>query len=230
MGDPVRYEKTGAIASIHLDDGKANAMSVTWFDALGDALDRAERDAAGALVLCGRAGFFSGGLDLKLLPTLAPGELQTLADRFARTMLRVFALPIPTVAALTGHAIAGGAVLAMACDLRFATSGAFKIQLNEVAIGIPMPTWMALIAASAVPSQHLTGALLLARTFSPDDALGCGLVDGLAASADETIRRAVNAAGPLALLPRAAYAESKRRLRGPVVERALEALAAEARR
>jgi len=122
LSEPIRYEKTDSVARIGLDDGKANAMSVPWFDALGAALDRAEADGAGAIVIAGRAGFFSGGLDLKLLPTLSKDELRHLSESFARVMLRVHGLGIPTVAAVTGHAIAGGAVLAMACDARVLTA------------------------------------------------------------------------------------------------------------
>ena len=120
-------------------------------------------------------------------------------------------------------------MLALACDARFATQGAFKIQLNEVAIGIAMPSWMALIAASAVPSHRLTDLLLHARAFSPDDALASGIVSALGAGPSETEAHALAAAAPLAALNRAAYTESKRRLRTPVVERALEGLAAEGR-
>lgn len=230
MSGPIRYEKTGVLARITLDDGKANAMSVPWFEALGAALDRAEADGAGALVVAGREGFLSGGLDLKVLGGLTPDGVTELARAFARTMLRVFTLPIPAVAAVTGHAIAGGAVLAMACDTRFATAGAYKIQLNEVAIGLPMPTWMAQIAASAVPSQRWTEAMLHARAYPPEEAHAAGIVGGVGASAAEALERAVAAARALPLLDRAAYAESKKRLRAPALERSLAALDAETRR
>jgi enoyl-CoA hydratase len=230
VSDAIRYEKAGALAHITLDDGKANAMSVPWFAELGAALDRAEADGAGALVVAGRTGFFSGGLNLKVLGTLTPDGVAELARAFAHTMLRVFALPIPTVAALTGHAIAGGAVLAMACDARFATSGAFKIQLNEVAIGIPMPTWMAQIASSAVPSHRWTEALLHARPYTPDEAHAAGIVGGVGASPEDALKLADAAASALTLLNRGAYAESKKRLRALSLERALGALDAETRR
>jgi len=227
MGAPIAYERSGPIARIRLDDGKANAMSVPWFEALTAAFDRAEAEGAAAVLLSGRNGFFSGGLDLRLLQTLSPEGLRNLADTLARSVLRVFASSLPTVAAIGGHAIAGGAVLAMACDVRFATVGAYRLQLNEVAIGIPMPTWMAMVAASAVPSHRLSEALLHARAFSPDEALALGIVSALGGQSEETETLAQAAAGALAGLSRAAYAESKRRLRGPVVERALEGLAAE---
>lgn len=229
MSDPIRYEKTDAVARIGLDDGKANAMSVPWFEALGAALDRAEADGAGAIVIAGRAGFFSGGLNLKLLPTLSKDELRHLSESFARVMLRVHGLGIPTVAAVTGHAIAGGAVLAIACDARVLTDGAFKLQLNEVAIGIPMPRWMAFIASSVVPAHLATDALLHARAFSPQEAAALGMASALEATPEATEARAREIAARLALLPRAAYAESKRRLRADGAARALDALREEMR-
>src|SRR5438309_1068196 len=109
MTDRISYAVDGNVARITLDDGKVNAMSLPFFEALGAALDRAEREKPGAVVITGRAGYFSAGLDLKLMPTLAPDELQRMLLSFGRTMLRVFTFPIPTVAALSGHAIAGGA-------------------------------------------------------------------------------------------------------------------------
>src|SRR5437016_5015568 len=154
MTDRISYAVDGNVARITLDDGKVNAMSLPFFEALGAALDRAEREKPGAVVITGRAGYFSAGLDLKLMPTLAPDELQRMLLSFGRTMLRVFTFPIPTVAALSGHAIAGGAMLAFACDLRYAAAGAFRLHLNEVAIGLTLPTWAIVVAQSAVPQPH----------------------------------------------------------------------------
>jgi enoyl-CoA hydratase len=224
VSDPIRYELDGSIANIALDDGKANAMSVPWFEALGAALDRAESDGAAGVLFRGRPGFFSGGLDLKLLGSLSRDGVRALSETFARTMLRVFLLPAPTAAAVTGHAVAGGAALAFACDLRVATAGAFKIQLNEVAIGIPVPAWMALIAENAIPYFRRTEALLHARVYTPADALAAGIVHAVASDAESAVGEALARLAPLGALNRRAYAETKRRLRAEAVERALAAL------
>jgi enoyl-CoA hydratase len=223
----IEYALDGGIARITLDDGKANAMSVPWFAELGAALDRAQADGAGALVVRGRPRFFSGGLDLKLLPSLSPAQLRELSETFARTILRVHGFPVPTVACLTGHAIAGGAVLAFACDARYATDGPFRIQMNEVAIGIPLPSWMLFIGESAIPATARNEFLLHARAYSPAEALARGIVDGLGATAEETERLANERARSLVALNRAAYAESKRRMREAGAARALELLRAE---
>jgi enoyl-CoA hydratase len=209
----IGYELADGIARITLDDGKANAMSTAWFAELGSALDRAQAEGAGALLVRGRPRFFSGGLDLKLLPTLSPAGLRELSESFARAFLRVHTLPIPTVACVTGHAIAGGAVLAFACDARFATEGPFRIQMNEVAIGIPLPSWMLFIAESAIPPTARNEFLLHARAYTPAEALARGAVDGVGSTPEETERLALERAASLLPLNRAAYAESKRRLR-----------------
>src|SRR5437773_10420352 len=112
MADTIRCDVSDNVAQITLDDGKVNAMALAFFAGLNAALDRAEHERPGALVIAGRAGVFSAGLDLKVLPTLAPDALERTMVAFGRTMLRVFTFPIPTVAPATGPAIAAGPILA----------------------------------------------------------------------------------------------------------------------
>src|SRR5437870_13436027 len=145
-------------------------MTLAFFEGLNAVPERAERERPGAVVMAGRAGVFSAGLNLKVLPTLAPEELKRTMVAFGRTMLRVFTFPIPTVAAVTGHAIAGGAMLAFACDLRLMAEGPHRVQLNETAIGLTLPTWAIVIAESAIPLRWRTEAILHARLYSPEDA------------------------------------------------------------
>jgi enoyl-CoA hydratase/carnithine racemase len=223
MTDAIRYAADGPIARITLDDGKVNAMSLPFFEALNAALDAAERDGAKTVILTGRSGMFSAGLNLKVLPTLGPDELRTTLRTFGRTMLRVFTFPIPIVAALGGHAIAGGAMLAYACDVRLMADGAFRLHLNESAIGLPLPTWAILIAQSAVPVRWQAEAILHARAYAPAEALERGLVERVVAP-DRLLDEAAALAAPLAALDTGAYAESKRRLRAPATRWADERL------
>ena len=227
MTDTIAYAVEGNVARITLDDGKLNTMSPGFFAALGAALDRAEREKPGAVVIAGRAGCFSAGLDLKLLPTLPADELQRTLVTFGRTMLRVFTFPIPTVAAVTGHAVAGGALLAFACDLRWVAEGAFRLQMNETAIGLTLPSWAIVIAESAIPVRWRTEALLHARPYSPDEALERALVSGVARPAARLLDDVRAAAAPLAALHQAAYAGSKARLRAMKVRWASELLESE---
>jgi enoyl-CoA hydratase len=137
-------------------------MAAPFFKALNDALDQAERDRPIAVVLAGRPGAFSAGLDLKLLPTLTPPDFRDTILRFGEVMLRVFTFPVPCIAAVTGHAIAGGAFLAFACDERYMADGAFKLHVNEVQRAMPLPTWALAIAQNAIPKRFHTEAILQA--------------------------------------------------------------------
>ena len=227
MPDRICYEASDNIGQITLDDGKVNAMALAFFEGLNAALDRAERERPGAVVIAGRAGCFSAGLDLKLLPTLPPAELARTMVAFGRTMLRVFTFPVPTVAAITGHAIAGGAMLAFACDLRLMAEGPFRLHLNEVAIGLALPTWAITLAHSAIPPRFHTEAVLHARMYSPAEALERHIVHGVARPAERVVEEARAAAAPLAKLDQKAYAISKSRHRAMVVKWAEEQLEAE---
>ena len=218
------YRLQDAVAEIRFDDGKANVMSTSWFRELGDLLDRAEKEEARGVLFRGRAGMFSGGLDMKWLPTLKGDAARELVETFSSTMLRVWGLGIPTAAAIGGHAVAGGCVLASACDMRFAVEGPFRIQMNEVLVGMAMPSWAAVICQSAFPAPHSNDLLLLGRPFSPAEARAIGTLHGLAASEEECAEQARAAARGFAAIGARPYAVSKRRLRGAEIERVTAAL------
>jgi enoyl-CoA hydratase len=222
--EKVTYGIEDGIAQITMDDGKANAMNWRFFEEMGKRMDQAESDGAKALVITGRTGFFSGGLDLKLLPTLSASEMGDFLITFARTMLRVFSFPVPTIAAITGHAIAGGAMLAFACDRRFALDGPYRIQMNETLIGIPLPSWMFLIARSAIPSRWRNEALLHARAYNPNEALERGILDAVAPEANSLAAQVKAATAEMLSLNLPAYAASKKNSRQEEIEHVLDLL------
>jgi enoyl-CoA hydratase len=225
--ETITYAREGDLGFIRMDDGKANAMDAAFFAALDAAMDAAEADAPKAVIFQGRPGFFSGGLNVKTLPGLGPQGLKELHSTFARTMTRAFLLPLPTVAAAEGHAVAGGLILALACDLRFVLDGPFRLQMNEVLIGIGLPSWVLAITGAGIPPKRHVEALLHARAYSPKEAASIGFFDGLVEEGGDVIARAKEAAAGLAALNPGAYALSKRRLRGPAVERAMALRAGE---
>jgi len=222
--EKVTYSIEDGIAQITMDDGKANAMNWEFFEEMGKSMDQAENDGTKVLVITGRPGFFSGGLDLKLLPTLSPTEFGDFATRFARTMLRVFSFPAPTIAASTGHAIAGGAMLTFACDRRFALDGPYRIQMNETLIGIALPSWMFLIASSAIASRWRNEALLHARAYNPNEALERGILDAVAHDAESLAAQVKAATEELLTLNLPAYAASKKNLRQADIGHVLDLL------
>ncbi|MBI2890058.1 MAG: crotonase/enoyl-CoA hydratase family protein [Nitrospirae bacterium] len=207
----IHYELADGIATLRLDDGKANTIESTFIRELNAALDRAEKDAA-AVVIVGRAGFFSAGLDLKVLPTLPPDAMKAFVRSFGAGMLRVWQHPRPVVAAITGHAIAGGAVLALACDRRIGAVGTFKIGLSEVAIGLPLPPYVVAMARQVLPPPAWSGAMLFGELYDPLGAVGKGYLDRMV-PADQVLRQALEEAKRLAALHEHAFAVTKKYLR-----------------
>ena len=220
----IGFERDGECGIIRMDDGKANAMDAAFFAGLDRAMDEAEASGCRGLVFAGRPGFFSGGLNVKTLPTLDPGQLKELHRSFAHTMARAALLPVPTAAACAGHAVAGGFILALACDLRLVEEGPFRLQMNEVLIGIALPSWVLAIIQPVVPPQRHTEVLLHGRAYAPKEAVAAGFFDELATPGSDLVARAKKRLAPLASLDPQAYALSKRRMRGPAIERALALL------
>lgn len=216
----VIVETRERLAVIRMDDGKANAMNPEFFAALNRAFD--EVSDAAAVILMGARSFFSGGLDLPLLAALDRASLEKLYDDLHDTMMRLFLFRAPVVAAVNGHAIAGGCILAFQADLRLMAEGSSKIGLNEIQLGLALPpfvveTFRGRLVPGALERMSAEGPL-----FSPREALAIGLVDEVVAPG-ELESRAVERARQLAAFPPAAFAESKRLLRAPAVLRIAEA-------
>ena len=216
----IRRTVEDGVAVLTMDDGKVNALTVEVFAALDVALDACADDAA--VVLCGRDGVFSAGLDRALLAG-EPADLQRLAVALTRTTMRLWTEPRPVVAAATGHAIAAGTILALACDHVVAAVGDFRWGLNETAIGLVLPEWVVDLARSNLRADRLEGLVLPGRLVDAREALEVGFVDELA-PADDVRARALARAAVLAELPRPVYAANKRRLRGAAARAALAAL------
>lgn len=210
----VSYSLENKIARIDLDDGKANALSLVLLDALSGALDRAEADQAAAVVITGRPGKFSAGFDLGDMMGSA-SQRRRLVEKGALAMLRVYEFPRPIVLAVTGHALAAGAVLLTAADWRVAADSPSKIGLNEVAIGMNLPIFALELARARLSMRHLVDATCHARIYSPAEALDAGYVDAVVPESD-CIATAMAKAAALAGLNNPAYSLTKRLLREPV--------------
>ena len=126
------------VTTLAVDRPPANAMDVALLSELVAALDRISADPPPALVLAGRPGFFSAGADLKAVPAYGPDEQRAMVEGINAMALGVYALPCPVVGAITGHAIAGGMVLAICTDLRVASTEG-RYGLTEVRVGVPYP-------------------------------------------------------------------------------------------
>lgn len=173
---PLSTELTAdGVLVARLDDGRANAIGHPTIDALHEAMDRAEADAT-ALALVGRPGRFSAGFDLEVMRQ-GPAPARALVAAGAELALRLYELPRPVVVGCTGHALAMGAIVLMAADIRVGAAGAFKIGLNEVAIGMPVPLFAVELARDRLCPRHRTAAVNLARIYGPEGAVEAGYLD-----------------------------------------------------
>jgi 3,2-trans-enoyl-CoA isomerase len=199
----------GPVRELRLNRPPANALSCELIVALREAIEGAPAGGSCALVLSGSPGRFSGGLDVPLLLSYDEAKIATLWREFYGLLRSLAVSPIPIAAAITGHAPAGGTVLALFCDYRFMAEGDFKLGLNEVQVGIPLPpVILAALRRLVGPRQAErlgVGGLLV----SPQQALSAGLVDELA-PADEIVNRAVHWCETLLNLPAVAMSNTRK--------------------
>ena len=206
------------IAILRMAHGKANAMSTEFCRSLTAHLEELRGGPARAVVLTGTGRMFSAGVDL---PRLLDGGAPYIRDFLPvlNTMLAtVFAYPKPVVAAINGHAIAGGCVLACAADRRLMAKEGGRIGVTELLVGVPYPAAAMEIMRHATAPQYFERAIFSGATFTPEEAEQRGLVDEVVEPA-HLPGRALSAAMALAALSPEAFALSKRQTRQPCLER-----------
>lgn len=204
------------VALITLDDGKANAINFALMEELNAALDETETNAK-AIVLAGRTGRFSGGFDLGMMGSFTRDDSVRLLDRASELVLRLYGGPVPVVAACTGHAIAMGVFLLMACDTRIGAAGDFKLGANESVTGMTLPVFAVELARDRLSPRHQTRAMIQAFIYDPKGAVEAGYLDMLV-EPDQVVAQAITIAGQLAKLPGHAYAYQKSALRKPALD------------
>jgi enoyl-CoA hydratase len=211
MSSRVQYGIESSVATIALDDGKVNVLSPAMQEEIHSALDNAEKDGAGAVVLAGNQKVFSAGFDLGVLRGDDPdAALGMLAGGFDLS-LRLLSFPRPVVIAVTGPAIAMGSFLVLSGDHRIGGTE-FRIQANEVAIGMTMP-----YAAIEVMKVRLTRSAFqrvnsMAPVFAGAEAVAAGWLDELV-DAGQVLPRAQAVARDAVQLDAGAHAASKLRAR-----------------
>jgi enoyl-CoA hydratase len=202
----IEFDITDGVAVLRLDDGKANALSHALVSEINDAMETASNDAK-AVVIIGRNGMFSGGFDLLELQK-GPDATLALVNRGAEMLNRVFTHPQPVVAGCTGHAIAAGAFLLLACDTRIGGHGKYRIGLNETAIGMALPVFGLELAKARLSRRHLTAAVIQATIYDPEGAVDAGFLDRTT-PVEGLLQAAVDEAARLADFPADAYAANK---------------------
>jgi enoyl-CoA hydratase len=205
------------VTLLRLEGGKANAMSAAVLDQIERLVDGFESGPTRAAVLTGYERYFSAGLALPTLIELDRPAMKRFIERFGQVMLRVFSCARPIVAAINGHAIAGGCVLALQCDWRILVDGEARIGLNETQLGIGLPASVLEPLRLAVPPASMVPIAYEGRLFSPPEALALGLVHELC-GADELLPRATEKARALAAVPSTAVAQVKLGIRRPALD------------
>jgi enoyl-CoA hydratase len=214
MTDLVSYAFADGVATLTMDDGKANAMGPAMQAALNSALDRAEADKA-IVVLTGRAGVFSGGFDLGVFKAGDAKVTFQMLTGGAQLAQRLLSYPHPVIAACSGHAVAMGLFLLQCADVRIGLKAGATFQANEVLIGMTLPYFALETIRQRVttPHLHLVGTAL---PYAGDDAVRAGLLDEAVApdALDGAVRahvERVKKAHP------ASFSATKQRLRAPAM-------------
>ncbi|HEX7183272.1 MAG TPA: enoyl-CoA hydratase/isomerase family protein [Thermoanaerobaculia bacterium] len=216
----------GAVRELRMSRPPANALSPELVAALSEALDRAPQEGVRAIVLSGLPGIFSAGLDVPYLLTLDREAIGRMWRSFYGLLHRLAASPVPVVAAITGHSPAGGAVLALFCDDRVMAEGDFRIGLNEVQVGIPIPTAIHRALVRLVGSYQAERLCVSSLLVPPAEALRLGLVEELAPP-DQVVARAVERCEWLLKMPPRAMSRTREITRADLVRLVEEGLAAE---
>ena len=205
MSELTTYDLDDGVATITLDDGKVNALSVDMLASIGERLDQAEADEA-VVVMTGRERTFSAGFDLK------SEDWPTMLTAGARTSERMLRFPRPIVVACNGNALAMGAFLLLSADYRVGAAGDFKIGLNEVAIGLTLPYFGIALARHRLTRPAFDRCTITGAILGPDAACAGGFLDEVV-SPGEVMDTAVASARQLAGIDMTAHHATKLRVR-----------------
>lgn len=222
MSELIEFQEETNYCFIRMDDGKANALSFEMLQQLNAALDQAQ-EAGKVVVILGRPGKFSAGFDLSVMGQGGEAMIELLSTG-ANLARRLLNFETPVVLGVSGHALAMGALLLLSADYRIGGEGAYKIGLNEAAIGMTLPWFGVELARYRLSGSHFNSAVGLARIYDPAGAVEAGYLDECVAE-DALSARAIALAEQLAGLDMEAHKQSKARVReelNAALERALE--------
>jgi enoyl-CoA hydratase len=213
------------IAVVTMQHGKVNALDIEFCEALAARFKELAASDARAVVLTGQGKVFSAGVDLVRLSQGGADYVRKFLPSLHALYEAVFFHPKPVVAAVNGHAIAGGCVLAVCADRRIMARAAGRIGVTELLVGVPFPALAFEIVRLAVPPRFLAEVTHSGATYEPEAALDRGFVDELA-EPSELLTDALAVAQELAALSPAAFAQNKKQIREPASERVAQSGAA----
>ena len=208
----IRTENLDGLLVVTLSRGVANPINAAMLGELHSALAQARsQDVRGLVLASDRPKFFSAGFDVKEVFQYGREEMTSFFGSFMDLYEGLFRFPKPVVAAVSGHTVAGGAVLALACDVRVMAEGPFQFALNEVNLGVVLPAGVVRMAVDAIGSHHARELFLGGEALTPQRALEIGLASELAPP-EKTLERAVARARALSEKPAAAFRAIKQTL------------------
>ncbi len=221
----VTVSERDGVTLVELTRAPANAMNIEFLAELGDTLEELAADPPRAIVLAGRDPFFSGGADLKAVPGYGPDQHRQMVEGINRMAIAGYGLPCAVVGAITGHAIAGGMVLALCADIRVAST-AGRYGLTEIKVGVPYPQ-AAIMAVRAELPPHAARRMAFGNQLV--DAGECVLLGAFdeAVAPDAVVPRALAIAAELGAMSPDVYARTKRDMRGAALEAMWAAAAAD---
>jgi enoyl-CoA hydratase len=212
-----RTERDG-VSILRLCHGKASAMDVELLNAIADAFDDLREGKARSVVLTGSGSIFSAGVDLFRVLDGGVEYIERFLPALDRGFRAVFTAEMPVIAAVNGHAIAGGCVLAAACDHRVMARDRGAIGIPELPVGVPFPTLALEIMRSTLPPDQFEEAVFTGTNHPPEEALARGFVNELA-DADAVLDRACDVARHMAAIPPRSFSLTKRAMRQPFLDR-----------
>jgi enoyl-CoA hydratase len=214
----IELSSQDGVAILRMADGKANAMSLDFCREMTARFAEIGASPASAVIITGEGRIFSAGVDLPLLLDGGIPYIKEFLPALSTMLATAFAFPKPVVAAINGHAVAGGCALACAADERLMARISGRIGVTELLVGVPFPPAAMEIMRCATVPQYLAEAIFSGATYAPPDALDGGLIHEIV-EADRLLDAAMGAARALAALSPAAFALTKRQIRAPFLER-----------
>jgi enoyl-CoA hydratase len=213
----IHREDRGPVTVLRIDHGKVGAIDTDLMGMLAVRLDEIESIDAKAVVLTGTGSSFSAGLDLKRILHGGEPYVRALLAAVRRAIARLFTFPLPVVAAVNGHAIAGGCVLACSCDYRVMADGKAKMGFPAFGVRMPYPSLGMEILQYVAPLAKQEELVYGGKLYSPAQARGLGLVNEIAVP-DRVLKRAWDVAERLAASQPLTFSLNKSRQRQPVLE------------
>ena len=212
----ISCETRDGVVILHMERGHGNALSLEFLAAIQEQIDAAHRELPRGLVLTGSGSIFCAGLDLEQMMKLDRVEIRRLLHQLYGVCRQLFAFPRPVVAAINGHAIAGGALLALACDLRVMAQGEGKFGLNESAIGLAVPPSLVEMGRYTLDRPLLEKLMYGGLVYPAFKAFDMGILDVLVES-EQLLEHAVLSVERWTS-SLTAFAEIKARLKGPTLD------------